>query len=206
MCANFFGPIEVSLHLSLIFLPCKDFSLVVFLIRVLFWQYRFGRLVRLLPKEGRLESEGVHDVEFSENDHSCRRFFALFDPEAAVSELEVIRRLVTAEERHHANLSVLDPALMFVVLIGASVKKRVLLPGVPVQVTVHQHSPLVMHMSHEVLGVEDGRVQEYVGADPASIKVDAEKGAPLVAEYHSIYIEHGDDPEHEVAPQICRLI
>jgi len=76
----------------------------------------------------------------------------------------------------------------------------------PVQVTIHEHSPLIVHVSHEMLSVEDGRVKEHVGTHPPPVQVHAEKGASLVPENYPIYIQHGDDAEYEVSSQICGLI
>ena len=45
----------------------------------------------------------------------------------------------------------------------------------PVQITIHKYTSLIMHVSHEMLSVEDGRVEEYIGAYPSPIKVDSQE-------------------------------
>lgn len=128
MRADLFRPVKIGLHLSLVFFPRYNFSLVIFLVRVFFWCLWLGRLVRLFPKKGRLKGESIHYVEFPEYNNASGRFFAFLDPEPAIREFKVIWRFVAAQERHHAYLSVLDPPLVLIVLICARVEKSILFP------------------------------------------------------------------------------
>jgi hypothetical protein len=186
--AYLFWTVDIGFHLCLVFLSRNNFSLIIFLIWVFFRGLWFGWLIRLLSEKRRLQGKCTHNVKFSENHYTSSRFFAFLNSEPAISEFKMIRRLVTAQQRHHTYLSILNSPLMFIILICARIKESILFAWMPVQVTVHKHTSLIMHVSHEMLSIKYGRVQEYIGTDPPPIKVDSQEWTPLVAENNSIYI------------------
>ena len=77
---------------------------------------------------------------------------------------------------------------MLIVFEIARIEECVLLPRMPVKVEKHQDTPLIMHVSHKLFCIEDGRVQENVRRDPSAVQVDPKQRAPLVAVDHAVYI------------------
>ena len=128
MSAYLFWTVDIGLHLCLVFLSRNNLSLIIFLVRILFRGLWFGWLIRLFSEKRRLQSKGIHNVKFPENHNTSSRFFAFLNSEPAISEFKVIRRLVTAQQRHHANLSILNSPLMFIVFICARIEESILFP------------------------------------------------------------------------------
>ena len=158
MLSHLFWSIHISQHISLVLLPRSHLPFIFFFIEVLLRWLRLRGLLRLLSEKRGLQGEGVHDVELAEDHDTCCRFFAFLDAETTICEFEVIWRLVATEKGHHANLGVLNPSFVLVVLIGASIEKGVLLSGMTMQVAIHQDPSFIMHVPNEMFCIKYSRV------------------------------------------------
>ena len=69
------------------------------------------------------------------------------------------------------------------------------------QVAVEHDSSLLMHVPDELLRVVNGWVEQTVRFVPLPVQIAAQQGAPVVAVYDPVRIEHGYNPDHEVLPQ-----
>lgn len=82
--------------------------------------------------------------------------------------------------------------------VSISVHEHILPPTVAMQVTVERHWSLRSKLFRKLLCVVYSWVQDLRGMLPSSVQVTASKGAPVVATYHTIGVEHGYYLENEV--------
>lgn len=80
----------------------------------------------LLAVERAFESEGIHYVEISKNDHSTSPFLRFLDPKLGAWKAETLV-LVTAEQRQNSKLCILNTTFSLVILIRTSIEKNILL-------------------------------------------------------------------------------
>lgn len=87
------------------------------------------------------------------------------------------------------------------VVFRAAVHKAILLAGVPMEITVYKQLSLLFHTLDHLLGVEDGRVQLFIRVNPLPIKVNLCEVTSIVADDHTVDVEHRYYFEQEVLPQ-----
>lgn len=102
-------------------------------------------------------------------------------------------------------MSVLNPALLLVIFVGAAVKEGILLSRVSVKITVKQNLPLSVHVPDEHFREVDWRVEEPIRFVPLSVEVTAKQRASVVSIDDSVGVEHGHYPEHKVLSELLCL-
>lgn len=79
---------------------------------------------------------------------------------------------MAAEEGDNPQLSVVDSALLLIVLVLTSVEKGVLFPRVTMEVAVQENFPLLVDVPDDILRVKNRRMKEPIGLEPLAVEIN----------------------------------
>lgn len=94
-----------------------------------------------------------------------------------------------------------DSTLIFEVFEGAPEKECILLSRMSMHVAKEDTFSLHVRIFDGLFGVEDSWMQKLIWLNPLSIKIHAQKTAPIIAIDHSVTVEHRHNFEHKIFSQ-----
>ena len=87
-------------------------------------------------------------------------------------------------------------------LVTATVHEQIFRPRVTVDIAVEQDVPTFQSLPHHHFSRAVLRALLHAWCDPLSIQVKATQRCPIVTHNDTIWVEHRDDLEHEIVPQV----
>lgn len=144
-----------------------------------------------------LNGVAVRDAQHPDDDATGALLVLLY-LELAVLERELVRHVLVQHEREH----LFGELLLGLPLVLAAVDEHVVLPRMGVHVTVHDHAAVLEQALNHRLGVPNGRVCLADHGPVLAVQVLAGQRAARVAHDDAVRIEHRDQFEDELVPQL----
>jgi len=75
-----------------------------------------------------------------------------------------------------------------------------------VEVAVHENISALKRFAHHLLHGVTFAKEPGAGSDPLPVQVVTSQRAPVIADNHSVWVEHGHDFEHEFVSENTRAL